>query len=56
MLELQEFVTKNAMYVSLGILLIEWFLGSTTMVKPNSIVESVLKFVLNIKKFLPAKK
>lgn len=56
MAELTEFVSKNAIYVSLGILLIEWFLGSTALVKPNSIIESILKFVLKIKMFLPAKK
>ena len=54
--ELILFVEKNAMWVGFGLLLVEWFLGSTTVVKPNSLIESALKFVLKLKSFLPAKK
>jgi hypothetical protein len=45
---MEEFLSKHAEYVVLAVLVIEWALGNTKLVKANSTVEAVLNVVSDL--------
>ena len=51
-----EFITKYAEYFLVLVMVIEFVLGKTKLVKANSIIESVLKVIVYVFKAIIPKK
>ena len=49
---MEEFLTKYAVYATFLILVVEFILGKTKLIKANSTVEAIVNVVLKIVKFV----